>query len=131
MRPTGYHGKAGGGGPGIPRHAWKSNVRRLRGARVGTGHAEDGRFDVVGNSAGQGNPDARLSLGGFRNTGDGVPEDPVEAYAWFGLAAAQGFGEAHVAVESLAGLMADREIEEARKLSREHRNAFVPGRDAR
>lgn len=62
-------------------------------------------------AAEQGLPEAEycLAVNSFR--GDGMPEDAVEAYAWFDVAAAQGHLLAVNARESLAGRMTRVEVE--------------------
>ena len=63
----------------------------------------------------------------FRGYGSGVPEDDIQAYAWFSLASAQGAENAKKAIEMLTGEMTRAEIAEAQKLSRKYWEAFGPG----
>jgi TPR repeat protein len=60
-------------------------------------------------SACQGHPLAQVSLGVLYEAGDGVPDDPFVAYAWFTWAAEQGDPEA---AQFAAGLYAAMEADE-------------------
>ncbi len=93
---------------------------------AGSAHAAERDFDAVKIDAEQGHAKAQLSLGFQYEQGVGVPEDDIQAYAWFSLASAQGYQDARDAKEILAGRMTRAQIAEAQKLSREYWEAFGP-----
>ena len=64
----------------------------------------------------EGHAGARFYLGAMYDNGAGVPEDDIQAYAWFNLAAAQGDEEAR---DDTRQHMTSSQIAEARNLSRE------------
>ena len=66
-------------------------------------------------SAGQGYPVAQTSLGALYFAGDGVPEDPLEAYLWFARAAAQGDPEGVTMVAELTAKLDPDELVRARR----------------
>lgn len=74
----------------------------------------------------QGDADAQNFLGFMFANGDDVPEDYVQAYVWWSLAAAQGHENASMAKEIIRKDMTPAQIAEAQKLSREL-CAIVPG----
>ena len=51
--------------------------------------------------------------------GEGVPEDDVTAYAWYTLAAANGFADAKEKKPSMTEIMTPDQIAEGQKISRE------------
>ena len=67
----------------------------------------------------QGDARAQFILGAMYHEGEGVPEDYVQAYAWFNLSAAQGYEGAEEARDSLQQQMTPAQIADAQKLSRE------------
>ena len=67
----------------------------------------------------QGNAAAQFSLGLMYANGEGVPEDDIQAYAWFNLAAAQGLGEGEQGRAHIRQYMTPAQITEAQKLSRQ------------
>jgi TPR repeat protein len=67
----------------------------------------------------QGDADAQNFLGFMYADGDGVPEDNVQAYAWWSLAAAQGHENASMAKDIIRKEMTSTQITEAEELSRE------------
>lgn len=67
----------------------------------------------------QGNAAAQFSLGLMYANGEGVPEDDIQAYAWFNLAAAQGLGEGEQGRAHIRQYMIPAQIAEAQKLSRQ------------
>ena len=50
--------------------------------------------------------------------GEGVPQDDVRAYAWFNLAAAQGYADAVKNREIVRGLMTTSQVAEGQQLTR-------------
>lgn len=71
-------------------------------------------------------PYAQLSLADIYRHGQGVPRDPVEAYAWYAVAAEQGVQEAVEPMEAvLDGLEADQR-RAARERAAEYRRRFLP-----
>ena len=87
----------------------------------GEGVPEDDRQAVFWyrKAAEQGYAAAQHNLGIMYHSGRGVPEDDIQAYAWFNLAAAQGVGGAEQARTRIRQRMAQAQIAEAQKLSRE------------
>ena len=73
----------------------------------------------------QGDASAQLNLGVMYANGEGVPEDTVNAYAWFSIAAARGNTSAKEFKELVTGLMVRSQIAEAQKLSREYWPLYV------
>ena len=55
----------------------------------------------------------------------GVPQDDVQAYAWFNLSAAQGFKESEERKKLSAESMSREDLARAQKLSREYWEAYV------
>jgi len=70
-------------------------------------------------AAEQGLPKAQLYLGHMHHVGDGVPQDYVQAYTWFILAAAQGEERAFKSKDELRLAMTSEQVAEARKLAAE------------
>lgn len=72
-------------------------------------------------SAEQGNPFAQASLGIFYRFGKGVPQDYVEAYKWFSIAAVPTQGSDRDSIAEMpdfaAKRMTPRQIEHARQLA--------------
>jgi TPR repeat protein len=66
-------------------------------------------------------------LGVMYMIGEGVPEDPVLAYMWFNLAAAQGNETAQSNKAQAESRMTREQIAEAQRLSREWLEAHPPG----
>ncbi len=94
---------------------------------TGSAHTADYDFDAVKKAAEQGHAVAQYDLGVMYETGEGVPEDDIQAYAWISLASAQGVENAKKVKEMLTGEMTSAEVAEAQKLSRKYREAFGPG----
>ena len=59
---------------------------------------------------------AQNSLGGMYLFGEGVPKDPVEAYKWFSLAAAQGDTNALNGQKLVAKSLSAQQLSEAKRL---------------
>ena len=59
------------------------------------------------------------------DTGEGVPEDALDAYAWLSIAAAQGDTNAKKLKELVAKHMSRVQIAEAQKRSREYWTRYV------
>ena len=73
----------------------------------------------------RGNATAQLNLGVMYAKGEGVPEDAVNAYAWFSIAAAQGDTRAKENKELVASRMTRSQIAEAQALSRKYWALYV------
>ena len=84
-------------------------------------------FDEARKAAGQGHADAQYYLGIMYDSGQGMPKDGIQAYAWVSVAAAQSFEHADEISEMMTFGMTRAEIAEAQKLSREYLEAFGPG----
>lgn len=82
-------------------------------------------------AAEQGMAEAQHNLGLMYARGEGIPENRVQAYAWFSIAAAQGDDSARDNKEIVAKNMTSAEIAEAQKLSRKYWEAYGPGRLAK
>ncbi len=67
----------------------------------------------------QGEADAQFNLGVRHARGEGVPADPVVAYTWLNLAAAQGTQGARGARDKVRDGMTDEQVQEAQRRSRE------------
>ena len=59
-------------------------------------------------------------------SGEGVPVDNVQAYAWLSVASAQGDESAKEVQGVVTKNMPRNQIAEAQKLSREYREAYGP-----
>ena len=70
-------------------------------------------------AAEQGDAEAQSNLGNRYANGTGVPQDYVQAYMWFNLAAAQGDEGARDNRNRVADMMTPAQIEEAQRLARE------------
>jgi len=66
-------------------------------------------------SAEQGNPVGQFDLGAAYSGGRGVPQDPVQAYMWYSLAAAQGYTEAGNRMNALGKQMTPAQVSEAQR----------------
>ena len=75
--------------------------------------------DIYRVGAEKGDASAQFSLGFMYELGQGVPQDYVQAYMWFSLAAAQGTKGAAEWRERLAARMTPAQIAEAQKLASE------------
>ena len=82
--------------------------------------------DIYRVSAERGNASAQFSLGFMYEKGQGVPQDYVQAYMWFNLAAAQGTKGAAEWREHIAARMTPAQIAEAQKLTSEWRPKLGP-----
>jgi TPR repeat protein len=69
----------------------------------------------------QGNTQAQSNLGLMYFNGRGVSQDYVSAYMWFGLAAAEGDGDAEKNRDRVATKMTSAQIVRARRLADEWR----------
>ena len=71
----------------------------------------------------QGEPFAQASLAILYGFGKGVPQDLIQAYMWYELAASGTTGGDRVSIvemrDDLAGKMTPQQLDEARKLARE------------
>jgi TPR repeat protein len=78
-----------------------------------------------------GDATAQYNLGVFYDNGLGVPQDKINAYIWFSLAAAQGRKGAAAIRDLMARRMTPGQIAEAQKLAREWKpvpKKLVPSR---
>ena len=82
-------------------------------------------FKATKAKAEQGDTEAQVQLGKFLFEGKGVPQDFVEAYKWFDIAAANGASGAVEQRDSLVQNMTPDQIAEAQKRSA----AFIPIKD--
>ena len=81
-------------------------------------------------AAEQGYTSAQNNLGVMYDEGTGVPEDDVEAYAWFNIAAAQGNELAKENKERVDEAMTNEGRARAQRLAREYWQRYVlPFRD--
>ena len=76
-------------------------------------------------AAEQGDVNAQAYLGAMYDTGEGVPEDAVDAYAWLNIAAAQGNTSAKELKELVAKHMSRAQIAEVQKRSPEYWTRYV------
>ena len=68
-------------------------------------------------AATQGEPNAQMTLGQMYLAGTGVPQNYVQAHAWFNLAAARGHAPATKLRDDLAAKMTPEQLAEAQKLA--------------
>ena len=81
-------------------------------------------------AAKQGSAAAQNNMGVFYVWGYGVSQDSVEAYAWFSIAAGQGFFGAAPSRDEAARWMTNAELGRAQVLAAEYRDKYVvPFRD--
>ena len=76
-------------------------------------------MDLFRESATQGNAEAQANIGHLYRAGYGVERDYVLAYAWYGVAAASGFGMGPEFRESVAELLTPSQLEQGRSIARE------------
>ena len=81
-------------------------------------------------AAEQGVPEAQFNLGYKYATGEGIPKDYIQAYAWFNIAAAQGEETAKENLENITNEMSTPGITKAQELSREYWEAYEPNRNS-
>jgi len=62
---------------------------------------------------------AQFRLGSIYHNGQGIPQDNVKAFAWYGIAAAGGIKSAQRIRDEIQSRLTHDEIEQARKLARE------------
>jgi TPR repeat protein len=82
--------------------------------------------DIYRGGAEAGKASAQFSLSFMYEKGQGVPQDYVQAYMWFTLAAAQGTRGAAEWREHIAARMTPAQIAEAQKLAREWKPKLEP-----
>ena len=85
-----------------------------------------GLEDIYRVGAEKGNAGAQFSLGFMYEKGQGVPQDYVQAYMWFNLAAAQGTKGAAEWREHVAAHMTPAQIAEAQKMASEWKPKLAP-----
>ena len=96
-----------GGGIGRPKEKWEWDAVRLEASEWYRKAAE------------QGHAEAQRVLGRMYAEGDGVPEDYVEAYMWFNIAAAHGNEyTAKSFIDKLLAKMSQEQIAEAQAMTR-------------
>ncbi len=74
----------------------------------------------------EGSPYAQLALGEVYSEGAAIPQNLIEAYAWFSVAAAQGVIEAEAERDRVFDRMPDRDRRDARALAKAYLEAFIP-----
>jgi TPR repeat protein len=74
----------------------------------------------------KGNSSAQFSLGFMYEKGQGVPQDYVQAYMWYNLAATQGTKGAAQWREHIAAHMTPAQIAEAQKMTSEWKPKLEP-----
>jgi len=79
-------------------------------------------------AAEQGLTEAQTALGIMYVRGEGISKDLVNGYAWLSIAAAQGEKNAKMVKETVAGLLTESQIAEARQRSEEYRVRYVDRR---
>ena len=80
-------------------------------------------------AAEQGDAKAQFGLGVMYATGEGIPKDYIQAYAWVNIGAAQiGDEESGEFLETIAEEMTASAITKAQNLSREYWEAYGPNR---
>ena len=77
-------------------------------------------------AADQGLARAQFNLGLMYSDGEGVPKDPIRAYSWWNLAAAQGHEGAKKNKKSIGDRMTPPQIAEAEKISSEFKPVKSP-----
>lgn len=73
-----------------------------------------------------GHAPVQSKLGAMYIRGTGVPQDPVEAYAWTSIAVVCGDAVATRTVNMLDEVLTSSERERARQLASEYRRAYGP-----
>jgi len=84
--------------------------------------SNSGRFDVFNQtrqSAEEGDATAQYNLGQMYRGGEGVPQNYVNAHAWWNVSSAFGHGEASESRSTVEELMTPSQISEAQQLSTE------------
>jgi len=82
--------------------------------------------DIYRVGAEKGDASAQFSLGYMYEIGQGVPQDYVQAYMWFNLAAARGTKGAAAWIERIAARMTPAQVAEAQKLASEWKPKLGP-----
>ena len=80
---------------------------------------------MVSQGAEQGNSWAQNNLGVMYDSGRGVPEDNLQAYAWYNIAAAQGHDLAEHNKKLIAESMTREQRARAQELARQYWEAYV------
>ena len=91
-------------------------VMHAQGRGVAQDHAR--AMELFRRSAEQGNAEAQANIGHLYRAGYGVARDYVLAYAWYGVAAASGFGMGPELRESVAQLLTPSQLEQGRSVAR-------------
>ena len=76
-------------------------------------------------AAEHGMSEAQNNLGGLYGAGLGVPQDTIQAYAWFSVSADQGNAEAAENRDIVAAGMSPGALTEARALAAQYNNQYV------
>ena len=87
-------------------------------------------LDSLKAAAEQGDANAQFYLGYMYHAGKGIPQDYVQAYAWYNTAATQGKESAKEYLETITKEMMTSTITKAQSPSREYWDIYGPGRDS-
>ena len=90
--------------------------------------AENVTLEYYRKLAENGLPDAQLVLGDLYRNGAGVPQNLVEAYAWYYLAAQQGIEEAINPMNEVLRLLPTTKWSEAKQKAEAYEKRFIPTR---
>lgn len=90
--------------------------------------AENVTLDYFRTLAENGSPDAQLVLGDLYRNGTGVPQNLVEAYAWYYLAAQQGIEEAITPMNEMLRVLPKAKWSEAKQKAEAYEKRFIPSR---
>ena len=101
-------------------------VSLVLGAAIAEAAVAGSLEDIYRVGAEKGNASAQFSLGFMYEKGQGVPQDYVQAYMWFSLAAAQGTKGAAEWREHVAAHMTPAQIAEAQKMTSEWKPKLEP-----
>ncbi len=82
-------------------------------------------FEYFRRLAEEGIADAQLVLGDLYRKGEGVPADPVEAYAWYYVAAQQGVEEAITPMNEVLRSLPQSKWPAAKQRAEEYERHFV------
>ncbi len=98
--------------------AWAYDADTCAAAGINTpqarpAHTENGQTDKEGIKAKPGD-DAFFDVGLTLSSGDGLPQDYVQAYKWFNLSAVRGNKEAETMMAAIASHMTPEQLENAR-----------------
>jgi TPR repeat protein len=95
--------------------AWADDAADCGPAMLNT--SPDRALSACRRLADQGDAQGQTNLGVMYYSGQGVPQDYVQAYMWFNLSAAQGGTDADKQRDAVASKMTPSQIEKARALA--------------